>query len=211
MLADHLHVMRAPAAEAPPDLATRWHASKELANLRASVAYCAFAMSHTLKPNNFLPLLPSIRNACERPHQAARPRPPRRRAICAGARTRLRSPAGRTPTSLPPSHPPCSPRAGVRTWLQNSAEFLAGSAAASPPPESEPEPPPPAGEHAPLWRSVQDRPRAVTSLAMAPRRGRRRGPARLRRARAAGAGSKGCCPSPCQRLIPWDPAGLAGQ
>ena len=66
-------------------------------------------------------------------------------------------------------------RAGVRTWLRGSAERLAGerSATPSPPPEREHErearPPPPPGEPAPLWRSVQDRPRVVTSLALAPR------------------------------------------
>ena len=65
--------------------------------------------------------------------------------------------------------------AGVRTWLRGSAERLAGerSATPSPPPEPERErearPPPPPGEPAPLWRSVQDRPRVVTSLALAPR------------------------------------------
>ncbi|KAK9827282.1 hypothetical protein WJX81_008183 [Elliptochloris bilobata] len=65
-------------------------------------------------------------------------------------------------------------RAGVRTWLRGSAERLAGerSATPSPPPEREreaPPPPPPPGEPAPLWRSVQDHPRAVTLLALAPR------------------------------------------
>lgn len=66
--------------------------------------------------------------------------------------------------------------AGVRTWLRGSAERLAGerSATPSPPPEREHErearSAPPPGEPAPLWRSVQDRPRVVTSLALAPRR-----------------------------------------